>query len=436
MRSISACGESKAGSSTMKVSKSSWSCSPSRSWCDGRLARSASASAPRPSSTGDRHLAVLGLDDLDGARQRLADLAGRRSRRCALDIRSALFRITRSAQSSWSSKTSSSGLSWSSDGSSARWRGDRLGIVGEAAGRDGRAVDHGDHAVDRDARGDLRPVEGLAPAAWASARPEVSMTICSGGVRPVEQALQRRHEIVGDGAADAAVGQLDDAVLRAALDAAALQDLAVDADIAELVDDHGEPAPAGILQHVADQRRLAGAEKAGDDRAGHLGDAAHDSSFGCSNPIGGTRAITPLRNAAGRSRQGTMPFVRRREACAAAATSVDMRARDRDRRPGTSTCRPRRVRPCRPLAHGQAFDGANLDMVFVYEQIANAIGQRCTRLVEIAVALTQPAAATGADVDDGTESHNGQILVAPAVVRDVRALFGVMLQAAIADGST
>ena len=90
----------------------------------------------------------------------------------------------------------------------------------------------------------------------------------------------------------------------------------------------------------------------------------------------------------------------------------------------------------RTLANGEAFDRANLDMVFVYEQIANAIGQRCARLVEIAVALTQPAAATGADVDDGTESHNGQILVAPAVVRDVRALFGVMLQAAIADGST
>ena len=104
------------------------------------------------------------------------------------------------------------------------------------------------------------------------------MTMCSGGDGPVEQALQRRHEIVGDGAAEAAVGQLDDGVLRAALDAAALQDLAVDADIAELVDDHGEPPAAGILQHMAHQRRLAGAEEAGDDRAGNLGDA-HDCSW-------------------------------------------------------------------------------------------------------------------------------------------------------------
>ncbi len=96
---------------------------------------------------------------------------------------------------------------------------------------------------------------------------------------PVEQGFQRRHEIIGHGAADAAVGQLDDAVLRAAFDAAALQDLAVDADIAELVDDHGEPPSIGILEHVPHQGRLAGAEKAGDDRAGNLGQRAHGFSL-------------------------------------------------------------------------------------------------------------------------------------------------------------
>jgi hypothetical protein len=87
-----------------------------------------------------------------------------------------------------------------------------------------------------------------------SARPEVSMTMCSGG-------------------------QLDDAVLRAAFDAAAFQDLAVDADIAELVHDHGKPASIGILEHVPHQGRLAGAEKAGDDRAGNLGQRAHCNSL-------------------------------------------------------------------------------------------------------------------------------------------------------------
>ena len=53
--------------------------------------------------------------------------------------------------------------------------------------------------------------------------------------------VERRHEIVGDGAADAAIGEFDDVFLRTSVDAAAFQDFAVDADVAELVDDDGEP---------------------------------------------------------------------------------------------------------------------------------------------------------------------------------------------------
>ena len=83
-----------------------------------------------------------------------------------------------------------------------------------------------------------------------------------------EDLVERRHELVGDGAAEAAIGELDDVLLRAGGIAAALEDLAVDADIAELVDDHREPPTVGVGQHVADQRRLARAEKAGDDGAG------------------------------------------------------------------------------------------------------------------------------------------------------------------------
>ena len=102
--------------------------------------------------------------------------------------------------------------------------------------------------------------------------------MCSGGIGPVEQRVQGRHEIVGHRAADAAVGQFDDVFLRAAFDAAALDEGAVEADIAELVDEHGEPAAAGILQQVAHQRRLARAEEAGDDGAGNLL-VAHDASL-------------------------------------------------------------------------------------------------------------------------------------------------------------
>ena len=128
-------------------------------------------------------------------------------------------------------------------------------------------------------------------------------------VGQAEQAFERGDEVIGDGAADAAVGKLDDAILGAGFDAAALEDFAVDADVAELVDDDGQPAPLGIFQDVAHERRLAGTEKPRDDAARNLGDIGHGvSGSGCTNPSGGTRAMTPLRNGCGRSDQGTMPL--------------------------------------------------------------------------------------------------------------------------------
>src|SRR3546814_3186576 len=42
-------------------------------------------------------------------------------------------------------------------------------------------------------------------------------------------------------------------------------------EVAELVDDEGEPPSAGILDHVPDQAGLAGPEEAGDDGRGDLG---------------------------------------------------------------------------------------------------------------------------------------------------------------------
>ena len=62
----------------------------------------------------------------------------------------------------------------------------------------------------------------------------------------------------------------------AALDAAALEDLAIDADIAELVDDESEPLAVGGAQQVLDQAGLAGAEETGDDGGGNLGAHAVD----------------------------------------------------------------------------------------------------------------------------------------------------------------
>ena len=63
-----------------------------------------------------------------------------------------------------------------------------------------------------------------------------------GGRGTVEQLLDGRHEIIGHGAADAAVGEFDDIVLAADI-AAAFQDFTVDADIAELVDEEGDTRP-------------------------------------------------------------------------------------------------------------------------------------------------------------------------------------------------
>ena len=89
-----------------------------------------------------------------------------------------------------------------------------------------------------------------------------------------DQRRQRRGEIVGDRAADAAVGKLDDRVFRAGRVGAALDEVAVDADVAEFVDDERKPPPARVRHQMADERRLAGAEKAGDDGDRRLGEHA------------------------------------------------------------------------------------------------------------------------------------------------------------------
>ena len=88
----------------------------------------------------------------------------------------------------------------------------------------------------------------------------------------VEDGVERRHELVRHRAAQAAVGELDDVLLRAGGIPAAFENLAVDADVAELVDDDGEPAALCIRQDMADQRGLPGAEETGDDGAGHAGE--------------------------------------------------------------------------------------------------------------------------------------------------------------------
>ena len=157
-----------------------------------------------------------------------------------------------------------------------RWVGQALpsdsrGIVGEPSLGDGRCVHDRDDAVDRELRAQLRPVEGLDERL----RQREAGGLDDDVIRLRLPRHQRRHrggEFVGDRAADAAVGEFDDRLFRAGPPGAAFEKIAIDADVAEFVDDEGEPPPARVRQEMADQRRLAGAEKAGDDGDGRLGE--------------------------------------------------------------------------------------------------------------------------------------------------------------------
>src|ERR1700722_11775526 len=91
-----------------------------------------------------------------------------------------------------------------------------------------------------------------------------------------EERRDRGPGIMGHRAADAAVGKLYDRVFRAGCVRAALDEIAIDADVTEFVDDEREPPPAGIGHEVADQRRFARAKKAGDDGDGCFGEHASD----------------------------------------------------------------------------------------------------------------------------------------------------------------
>ena len=206
-------------------------------------------------------------------------------------------------------------------------RRQRIQIERDAAVGQRRAVDHRDHAIHRHAALDRRPMERLDQRLRQRQAGGLDHDVLDPRHHG-EDGVQRRHEFVGHGAAQAAVGKLDDVLLGARGVAAAFEDLAVDADVAELVDDHRQAAPAGVGQHVADQRRLPGAEKAGDDRAWDARKRGDGHSLCSEKSNGGTRAMSPRFSASGRPRQGIRPsaeparsFAPCTSACASAAGS-------------------------------------------------------------------------------------------------------------------
>ncbi len=90
--------------------------------------------------------------------------------------------------------------------------------------------------------------------------------------------------------------------------------------------------PLRIRQHVADQRGLSGAEKAGDDRAGDARKRSCHSLISSENRCGGTRAISPRLSASGRPRQGIRPSADAARSCAPSTSASRIRRRDRDGR--------------------------------------------------------------------------------------------------------
>ena len=196
------------------------------------------------------------------------------------------------------------------------------------------------------------------------ARPEVSTTMWSGFGSRASSA------VIAGAKSSATVQQMQPlassmiASSRAGRVGAALDKIAVDPDVAEFVDDEREPPPAGIGEEMADQRRLAGAEKAGDDGDGRLGEhaGASLSERSSASASGGVRDTTPLRKASGRSRQGTMPVGRGGVAARGDDDVLEMRvALEVADDIGPFARRGERDR-ARPLADGEAFDGLERDI--------------------------------------------------------------------------
>ena len=94
-------------------------------------------------------------------------------------------------------------------------------VVGEAAFRHGGGIHHRDHPVDRQPGADVRPVERLDQRLGQREAGGLDQDVIRARLAR-QQALDGGQEIIGHGAAQAAIGQLDDIVFGAGVDAAVL----------------------------------------------------------------------------------------------------------------------------------------------------------------------------------------------------------------------
>ena len=180
----------------------------------------------------------------------------------------------------------------------------RIQIGCEAPLRERGTVDNGNHPVDGNATLYHRPLKCLNQ--WFRKREPGCLDHDVLDQRfPPKDRIQRRYEVISDGAAQTPIGKFDDVFLWAGRVAASFENLAVNTDVPELVHDHGQSAPLCRGQHVSDQGCLAGPEKARHDGTGHARNRiVHSSS---SKLIGGTRAMRPRLSGCGLPRHGMMP---------------------------------------------------------------------------------------------------------------------------------
>src|SRR5690606_23484691 len=85
-----------------------------------------------------------------------------------------------------------------------------------------------------------------------------------------QQVGQGPHQIAAHGAAEAACGELDEALV------AGRDEVVIEADLAELVDDDGGAREGRLTQQPAEQGGLAAAEETGQNRDGN-----HDGTTPC-----------------------------------------------------------------------------------------------------------------------------------------------------------
>ncbi len=91
-----------------------------------------------------------------------------------------------------------------------------------------------------------------------------------GAISAIQKLGHGRDEIIGNGAADAAIVELDHIFFAAGLNPATFQNAAINTEIAKFIDDQRNAFSIGVFQQVADHRRFARSKKTRNDGRGNF----------------------------------------------------------------------------------------------------------------------------------------------------------------------